>query len=42
MFDKDLKYAKVYYNMIYEGGEAFLKFEDNTCKLLSVKRTWIE
>jgi hypothetical protein len=42
VFDKKLKYAKVYYKMIYEGGEAFLKFENNTWKLLSVKRTWIE
>jgi hypothetical protein len=42
IFDKDLKYAKIYYNMIYEGGEALLKFENKTWKLLSVKRTWIE
>lgn len=42
VFDKDLKYAKIYYGMSYEGGEALLKFENNTWKLLSVKRTWIE
>ncbi|NQX54452.1 hypothetical protein HQN86_12575 [Pedobacter panaciterrae] len=42
VFDKDFKYAKAYYNMVYEGGEAFLVFEDNTWKLLSVQRTWIQ
>ncbi|ATP56242.1 hypothetical protein CPT03_07050 [Pedobacter ginsengisoli] len=42
VFDKDLKYVKVYYGMIYEGGEAFLKLENNAWKLLSMKRTWIQ
>jgi hypothetical protein len=42
VFDKNFKYAKVYYNMIYERGEAFLGFEENTWKLLSVQRTWIQ
>ncbi|MHA4893316.1 hypothetical protein ACXZ1K_01090 [Pedobacter sp. PWIIR3] len=40
VFDKDMKYAKVFYGIIYEGGEAILKFEDNTWKLISMKRTW--
>ena len=40
VFDKDIKYVKVYYFMIYEGGEAFLKYEDSKWKLLSMKRTW--
>lgn len=42
VFDKHLKYAKVYYGIRYEGGEAFFKFENNVWKLLSAKRTWIE
>lgn len=40
VFDKDMKYAKIFYGMIYEGGEAFLKFEDNTWKLISMERKW--
>ncbi len=42
VFDKDFKYAKIFYRMIYEGGEAYLKYESNTWKLISMKRTWIE
>lgn len=29
VFDKEMKYVKVYYFMIYKGGEAFLKYQDN-------------
>jgi len=42
VFDEDMKYVKVYYSMIYEGGEAFLQYHDNKWKLLSMKRTWRE
>lgn len=42
IFDKDMKYARIQYNMIYEGGEAFLEYKDDTWKLISMKRTWTQ
>jgi len=41
-FDKQMKYAKIDFRMIYEGGEAILEKYDNKWILLSAKRTWIE
>jgi hypothetical protein len=42
IFDNDMKHARIQYTMIYEGGEAFLEYQDNAWKLISTKRTWIE
>ena len=42
IFDKDMKYARIYFRMVYEGGEAILKNENNKWILISAKRTWIE
>lgn len=41
-FDKEMKYARVCYRMVYEGGEAILKKDNEKWKLISAKRTWIE
>lgn len=41
-FDAEMLYAKVDFRMVYEGGEAILKRENNTWKLISANRTWIE
>lgn len=41
-FDKDMKYAKVDFRMVYEGGEALLKNDNGKWILISAKRTWIE
>ena len=41
-FDKDMKYAKIDFRMVYEGGEALLKNDNGKWILISAKRTWIE
>lgn len=41
-FDKEMKYARIAFRLIYEGGEAVLKNENGQWKLISSKRTWIE
>lgn len=41
-FDKEMKYAKVDFRMVYEGGEALLKKDNGKWILISAKRTWIE
>lgn len=41
-FDKTMKYARVDFVFIYEGGEAILKKEGEEWQLISSKRTWIE
>lgn len=41
-FDKEMKYARIDFRMVYEGGEAILKRENGIWKLISAKRTWIE
>ncbi|WP_457288395.1 hypothetical protein [Pedobacter sp. UYP24] len=41
-FDKDFKFAKVDYMLIYEGGTAFFSLENGNCKLLSAKINWRE
>lgn len=41
-FDKEMKYAKVDFRMVYEGGEALLKNDNGKWILVSAKRTWIE
>jgi len=41
-FDRNLKYVKVDFTMVYEGGSAFLGFENGKWNLISAKRTWIE
>lgn len=41
-FDKEMKYARVDYRMVYEGGEALLKNYKGNWVLISAKRTWIE
>lgn len=39
VFDRDMKYAKIFYGIIYESGEAYLRFENNRWNLISIKRT---
>lgn len=41
-FDKDFKYAKVDFVLIYEGGSAFLKLEKGQWQFISAKRVWQE
>jgi len=41
-FDKYMKYAKVDFRMVYEGGEALLKKEGEKWVIINSKRTWIE
>lgn len=42
VFDKDMKYAKIIYGMIYESGEAILENRSGVWKLISMKRIWRE
>jgi hypothetical protein len=42
VFDKDMKYALVHYQMIMEGGHAFLKKENGKWVIISAKRIWQE
>jgi len=41
-FNKNLDFAKVYFRLVYEGGEAILKKENGKWQLLSSRLTWIE
>jgi len=41
-FDKSFRYAIIYYEFIYEGGEAYLKKVNGIWTLISAQRTWIE
>jgi hypothetical protein len=42
IFDKKMNYAKIYFRMIYQGGEAILKNDKGNWKLIESKLTWIE
>ncbi len=42
IFDKEMEYAKVFFRIVYEGGEALLKKENGKWRLISSKLTWIE
>lgn len=42
VFDKKMEYARIYYRMVYEGGEAILKNNNGAWTLVSGKITWIE
>lgn len=42
VFDKDMEYAKVYFRLVYQGGEAYLKKENGYWTVLSSRLTWIE
>jgi hypothetical protein len=42
VFDEEIKYAKVNFRMIYEGGEAILQNINGQWQLISSKITWIE
>ncbi|NDV94460.1 hypothetical protein D0T84_05930 [Dysgonomonas sp. 521] len=42
VFDKDMEYAKVYFRLVYQGGEAYLKKENGNWTVLSSRLTWIE
>jgi len=42
IFDKKMNYAKMYFRMIYQGGEAILKNKNGKWKLIESKLTWIE
>ena len=41
-FDNDMKYARIDFRVVYQGGEAFLKNENGVWTLISSKLTWIE
>jgi len=41
-FDKTMKYARIDFRLVYQGGEAFLKNENGVWILISSKLTWIE
>ena len=41
-FDNDMKFARVDFRLVYQGGEAFLKNEEGVWTLMSSKLTWIE
>jgi hypothetical protein len=40
VLDKDMKYAKIIYGMIYESGEAILENKNGAWKLIAIKRIW--
>jgi len=42
IFDKNMQYAKVEFRMVYQGGEAFLKNENGSWKMIFSRITWIE
>lgn len=42
VFDKDREYVKVFFRIVYQGGEALLKKENGKWNLISSKLTWIE
>ena len=41
-FDNDMKYARIDFRLVYEGGEALLKNEEGVWTLISSELTWIE
>ena len=41
LFDKDMKYAKIYFVLSGTGNEAIFKFENNEWVMLSSRRIWI-
>ncbi len=42
VFDPNLKYARVHFTVVYQGGEAIMKREASGWKLISSRLTWIE
>lgn len=42
VFDKDLTFVKIFFRIVYQGGETVLKKENGKWTLLSSKLTWIE
>ncbi len=42
VFDKKMQYAKVYFRMVYQGGDTILKNENGKWILISSRLTWIE
>ena len=40
-FDREMKYARIDFGLVYQGGEAFLKNENGVWRLISSKITWI-
>lgn len=42
VFDREMKYAKIFYKLIYQGGEAYLMNDDGKWKMISAQLTWIE
>lgn len=42
VFDEKMEYAKVYFTIVYQGGEAYLKKEGDSWMLISSRITWIE
>ncbi len=41
-FDRQMRYAKVNFRMVYQGGEAILENDNGKWKLISSRLTWIE
>lgn len=42
VFDKEIEYARVFFRIVYQGGEALLKKENGKWRLMSSKVTWTE
>lgn len=42
IFDKEMQYAKIYFRIVYEGGEAILKKEEDKWIIQSSQITWVE
>lgn len=41
-YRKPRVFAIIYFRIVYEGGEAYLKKENGVWKIITAKRTWIE
>lgn len=41
-FDEDIQYVRIFFKIVYGGGEATLKREGETWRLIASRRTWIE
>lgn len=41
-FDKEMRYAMISYELIYEGGLAFMEYKKGKWELVTAKRTWQE
>ncbi|TCD01242.1 hypothetical protein [Pedobacter psychroterrae] len=41
-FDKEMRYAMISYELIYEGGRAFMEYKKGKWELITAKRTWQE